>query len=160
MATDNIASSRKVGMSFGSTLEETLTGMVHDFIDALNARPFKPDPQPWTYLSDDFKAHLSYAGWSRDINGRESLGNFFKVFVDTFPDYFVRIVDVAFDFNARTGRASLFANMKTDGIPLGVLRSSVGAYDFKPLGGGRWQCVRYRCMPGIFAASEGAAEWM
>lgn len=117
--------------------------------DAINAKSFDPTSYPWTHLSDDFTAELFFAGWERNVVGRDAFVDYFESYIAAHAEYSVRIVDVVVTITKRTGRASIFANFESDGIPPGILRATVGMWEFAPIGDGLWRCTNYRCVPGI-----------
>ena len=154
---ERISVKKATGPSHEEALEKSLTQIVHDMIDAINAKSFEATSYPWTHLSDNFTGDLLFAGWKRTVDGRDAFAHYFKAYTSAHPDYSVRVVDTFVSITKRTGRAIIFANCEADGIPLGILRSSVGSWEFGPVGDGQWRCVSYRCVPGMNPSVETAA---
>ncbi|KAK4504917.1 hypothetical protein PRZ48_002880 [Zasmidium cellare] len=153
----------------------SMENVLRTFLWAVNNRCFAHSPQSkdfsyhavWEHFADDFVCETEYVGTVpytdqeltpplvfREggqqviILGREKLKDMFRVVVDTNPDY--RISDGPIDtlVYKKLRWAVSYISMETHGMPLGVVRPSLGVCDWA-LVDGHWRIRNYKGMTGI-----------
>lgn len=98
-------------------------------------------------MTPDAILEPTFTGWPR----RSCLDEFLALFeahTSKHPEHFLRVIDVHVTVNGSGDRANAFVNFKSNGIPTGVVRESVGSFDFSKVKE-KWLCERYKCLPGI-----------
>ncbi|KAK4494654.1 hypothetical protein PRZ48_014010 [Zasmidium cellare] len=131
-----------------TSLEAHLKHLVLTMISAMNARDFNPLSPAWKPTTPDFVSepsfHMNYLS--------VSLHDFLRLFDEQtrdHPEYFCEVKEISVHVNAKREHAVVFTEAETNGVPVGIVRSSVGVVEFVLVGGEGWKCKKYRCMPGM-----------
>ena len=65
-----------------------------------------------------------------------------------YPDFLIKISDLATEIDEQAGMATVFWNGETHGVPAGVVLPSVGICDFKRYGT-KWMCISFKGARGL-----------
>ncbi|KAF2162464.1 hypothetical protein M409DRAFT_58229 [Zasmidium cellare ATCC 36951] len=131
------------------SLESHIKNLVLTMINAMNTRDFNPSSPAWKPTTPDFVSepsfHMNYLA--------VSLHDFLRLFDEQtrdHPEYFCEVKEVNVHVNSKRDHAVCFTEVETNGLPIGIVRSSVGIVEFVRVGEGEgWKCKKYRCMPGM-----------
>lgn len=166
------------GSTTGESIEESMERIVHGIVWAVNERhlgswspttgTFEPDHHSiWKSIADDFNAEpeylssaterehqqplplkLSEGGSKISVVGRERVQEMFRRIADVFPDYRMRAVDVSTTVHEKARWAISYVSMETYEMPPGVVRQSLGVFEWK-LMNAQWLLCKYQGMVGI-----------
>ncbi|KAI5360409.1 hypothetical protein Slin15195_G083330 [Septoria linicola] len=139
---------------------QKLETYMQGFISAINARNFDLSSEAWSYTDSSFKgeaerppgaSHLAASGMS-DLQSNVDM---FRFMAEQYPDYHIRIFDLSTEVDHKAGKATMFWNGETSGLPGGMTFPSVGMCDFKLFRGEEWRCTSFR---GARGPGDGVAE--
>jgi hypothetical protein len=68
----------------------------------------------------------------------------FQFMAQQYPEYHIKIFDLSTEVDEKAGKALMFWNAETSGLPGGVTLPSVGMCEFRLVSGVEWKCVSFR----------------
>ncbi|KAK4494638.1 hypothetical protein PRZ48_013994 [Zasmidium cellare] len=107
-----------------------LVHQTREYAKAINSRSFELDAAPWTTLDPNFKFDSWQAGKSAMIGSHEWVA-MLKRTAEMNPDYHIQILDMSTTLGPDRKQAEVFMNVKTSGLPCGVVRQKVTVLKWK-----------------------------
>ena len=101
-----------------------LIHQIHEYALAINSRNLELNDAPWTTLDPNFKFDSWQAGKSAMTGSHEWMA-MLKTTAETNSDYQIQILDISATLGPDRKQAEVFMNVKTSGLPCGVVRQKV-----------------------------------
>ncbi|KAF2162485.1 hypothetical protein M409DRAFT_58245 [Zasmidium cellare ATCC 36951] len=117
--------------------------------EAISSRDFDLNSARWTTLDSNFKFDSWLAG-TLALTGSHEWMAMLKKTAEMNPDYHIQILDISVSLALDRRHAEVFMNVRTDGLPSGVVRQKVTVLKWK-LVGERWFCVERKSFMGVEA---------
>ncbi|CZT14285.1 uncharacterized protein RCC_00260 [Ramularia collo-cygni] len=127
--------------------ERHLVTLSTDMVLACNTRYWDTQSYPWTHLSPSFLSGPTFATIPVKLDLTDFINAFSEVY-DSNPDYHILVVSTAVHMSDKPGEAQVYANIHNVNFTPGVVRYSIGLWDYREAENGKWMCVSYRSLPG------------
>ncbi|KAF2167993.1 hypothetical protein M409DRAFT_21440 [Zasmidium cellare ATCC 36951] len=149
MSTPTVAIERK------QEIEEYILETIDAIVDHVNRRAWTQDSNSEylaTATANDVKQTLILEKSIEDsklsvVGCSKSLQNLFRQFISAYPSYRLRVTDVSTRVHEDAGWAISYVGMETADMPPGVVRGSMGIFEWKVVER-NWLLDKYRGILG------------
>ncbi|KAF2166515.1 hypothetical protein M409DRAFT_54855 [Zasmidium cellare ATCC 36951] len=132
---------RYLGSDSGNT--KTNSHTVWDrFTDDFNAEPEFLSAAVARDLTQPLPLSLGDDGFKTYVIGRDRVQEMFRHLVDAYPDYRMKANDLSTTVHEKARWAISYVSMETFDLPPGVIRHSLGVFEWKKIGG-KWLMSKY-----------------
>lgn len=162
-----VSKAAQLALESEAAIGKDLENIIHRALHAVNTRDFSPTSPAWSSFSPSFQNDPDGPAFQQFIASQyhlptssikkpKSLQEFLAVHQTSSernPKYCLKAVELHTTMvNEKAGYAQVIMAGEATGMPEGVVRRTISAFEFRFIGG-KWWCVNTRTLPGMDAST-------